>query len=79
MSVLFQPTGYIANNEFRSFTYRIYTTLDSIGQIQIDNTNISALLYRRIAQTNYYYFEEQTTSQTHRISALNANVTYSVG
>lgn len=78
MSLLFQPTGYLTDNEGFSHIYRIYTTLENVGQIQVDNNNISALLYRRIGQSNFYYYENQTTTYTHRISALDSSAIYSV-
>ena len=77
MSVLFEPIG-VKNSSF-TFFIRIYTMLNGIGQIQIDNMNISALLYHRIAQTDFYWYEIATTNNTpHRISAMDTNVNYSV-
>lgn len=79
MSVLFQPTGFIVNAAHPMMYFvRIYTTLSSVGQIQMDNVTISALLYHRIAQTDFYWYENETTNDTHRISALDSSVTYSV-
>ena len=78
-SVLFQPTGYNTDQGMPlMFFVRIYTTLNGLGQIQMDNTNISALTYRRISQTDFYYYENEITNDTHRISTLNPNVIYSV-
>jgi hypothetical protein len=51
---------------------RIYTSLNDIGRIALDNVTISALLYLRIAQSNYYYYETQLSNITHRISGQNA-------
>ncbi len=79
LNVLFQPIGFIPF-EGHPFVFfiRISTTLYGIGRIQLDNTTISALLYRRIAQSDFYYYETQTSNNTHRISALDSNVRYSV-
>jgi hypothetical protein len=57
---------------------RIYTRLRGIGQIQIDNVTISSLLYQRIAQSDFYYYEMQTLKNPHRISVLDSNATYAV-
>jgi hypothetical protein len=79
MSVLYQPTGFnIGDNVPLMFIVRIYTTLYGVGSIQMDGVNISALLYQRIEQSDYYYYETETTNSTHRLSALDANVNYSV-
>lgn len=80
LSVLFQPIGFIPY-EGRPFVFmiRIYTTSYGVGRIQLDNVNISALLYLRIAQTDFYYYETQTSNDTHRISSFDSNVKYSVG
>jgi hypothetical protein len=78
-SVLFQPTGsFLYGGISLIFFVRIYTQVQGIGQIRMDNATISALQYRRIAQTQFYYYEMQTTNDAHRISASNSNVTYSV-
>ena len=69
-SILILPTGFVAmNNNPPHYLLRIYTNLDFIGKISIDGLEISALLYQRIAQTNYYYYERLTTNNTHAISA----------
>jgi hypothetical protein len=76
-TILYQPIGNIYNN-FLIYFIRIYTQLSSIGRIKIDNTTISALLYRRIAQSDYYYYESLISNDTHRIVPLDENVRYSV-
>jgi hypothetical protein len=79
MSVQFTPTGFFnADNVPLMFIVRIYTNLYGIGRIQMNNVNISALLYRQIGQSNYYYYENQTINVTHRISTLDPMVNYSV-
>ncbi len=79
MTVVFSPTGF-ANFSGIPLTYyvRIYTTLYGIGRIQLDNVNISALVYRRIAQTDFYYYETTISNDTHRISTFDRDVIYAV-
>jgi hypothetical protein len=75
-NALFRPMGFIPFGGIQLLYFiRIYTTLSGIGQIQIDNVSISALLYRRISSTDYYFYEVQTTNNTHSISS---NVNYTV-
>lgn len=77
MNVFYRPIGFL-DNQRPTYFIRILTKLNSLGLIKMDNETISALLYHRIAQTDYYYFESQLSNDTHRIEALNEDVRYSV-
>lgn len=78
-TLLVQPLGdYSYMNRSLMYYIRIYTSIGSVGRIQLDNVTISALIYHRIAQTDYYYYEQQMSNVTHCISAIDANVKYSV-
>ena len=79
-SVLIMPTGFIDNvNNPPRYMLRIYTNLESIGTIAIDGAFISALLYQRIATSNYYYYELLNTQlSTHRIDT-NQSTTHVCG
>ncbi len=78
-SILLLPTGFYVNTD-RPFHYflRIYTNIDYVGKISIDDVTISALLYQRIAQSNYYYYERITTNNTHSIAAIQSNAKFAV-
>lgn len=79
MSVLYQPTGLITNMNFpMMYLFRIYTTSNGIGRIQFDDYTIMADNYQSIPQSDYYYYENSTSMEPHRISVLDANVFYSV-
>lgn len=79
MRVLFRPTGFQAYlGVALTYFIRIYTTLSNVGRIQVDNLPTSALLYHRIEQTEFYYYETQTSNDTHLISAFDPDVVYSV-
>jgi hypothetical protein len=77
MNDVFQTAGY--TNIPLTLYLRIYTTILGVGRIQLDNITISPLLYNRIKQSNYYYYDSQISNDTHQITVFDANVTYSVG
>ncbi len=78
-SILLLPTGFYErqNHPFHYFL-RIYTNIDYVGKISIDDVTISAVLYQRIAQSNYYYYERITTNNTHSIAAIQSNAKFAV-
>lgn len=81
-SVQFESIGTVLNTNYQSTHFaRIYTTQYGIGRIQVNDVNVSALAYQRIAPTVYfYYYEMQTTpySDIYRISTFDLNVTFFV-
>ena len=60
------------------FIVRIYTTVNGVGQIQMDNVTIDESLYHRIQQSEYYYYENVTTNDTHHITSSESDFTFAV-
>lgn len=80
MSVQFQPIGiFIGFNIQWIYFTRIYTTRYGIDRIKLNYDNISAQLYQRIADSDFYYYEMQVQySDTYRVSTVDPNVMFSV-
>ncbi len=78
-SVLYKTPEHVYWNHI-VFTYiiRIYTNQQSLGRIQLNNKTISAKLYRQIQQSDFYYYENETSNDTQRVSGLDENAVYSV-
>lgn len=77
-SILILPTLFHVYHPPIHYFLRIYTNLDFIGQISIDGLTITALLYQRIGQTNYYYYEQLITNNTHLINTTQASARFAV-
>uniref|UniRef100_A0A914W6T6 C-type lectin domain-containing protein n=1 Tax=Plectus sambesii TaxID=2011161 RepID=A0A914W6T6_9BILA len=78
-SVLFQPTGFIENEGVHfDFVLRIVTNLAGAGTIQLDGTIISALQFKRIPNSSFYYYDSRTVNTTHSVKTNNPGTQYSV-
>uniref|UniRef100_A0A914V3L2 IgGFc-binding protein N-terminal domain-containing protein n=1 Tax=Plectus sambesii TaxID=2011161 RepID=A0A914V3L2_9BILA len=78
-NVLFQPTGFIdRSGKPLIFFIRIVTNLTGAGTIQLDGTTISALQYKRIPNSNVYYYESTISNSTHSVTTTNPGTHYSV-
>lgn len=82
-SVQFTPFGDpYSSSEADRWTYfvRIYTTGYGVGRIQVNNVNVTAMLYMRIAPSDFYYYDMRTTryADSYRILTFDTNVTFSV-
>uniref|UniRef100_A0A914X2J2 IgGFc-binding protein N-terminal domain-containing protein n=1 Tax=Plectus sambesii TaxID=2011161 RepID=A0A914X2J2_9BILA len=80
-SVLFQPTGffeyYYAPLPLQ-FIIRIVTNLAGAGTIKLDGTTISALQFKHVPYSNFYYYESRTLNTTHSVTTNNPETKYSV-
>jgi len=78
-SVLYKPPEHVYwNTIFFTYIIRIYTNQQSLGRIQLNNKIISVELYRQIQQSDFYYYENETSNSTQRVSGLDENAVYSV-
>uniref|UniRef100_A0A914V1W4 C-type lectin domain-containing protein n=1 Tax=Plectus sambesii TaxID=2011161 RepID=A0A914V1W4_9BILA len=78
-SVFFQPTGFIQHgNNPLVFFVRIVTNVNGAGRIALDGKVISALQFKRVASSTFYYYEVITTNNTHLVTATSPSVVYSV-
>uniref|UniRef100_A0A914W4D2 C-type lectin domain-containing protein n=1 Tax=Plectus sambesii TaxID=2011161 RepID=A0A914W4D2_9BILA len=81
-NILFQPTGFTGPG--LQFFLRIVTNLAGAGTIQLDGTTISALQFKRVPNSNIYYYDLKTINTTHSMTTNNPGthyfvITYSYG
>lgn len=58
---------------------RIYTTVDYVASMFVDQLSLNALFFQRITDTNIYVYDHMTTYANHTISAsTNVNAIFAV-
>uniref|UniRef100_A0A914WPR3 IgGFc-binding protein N-terminal domain-containing protein n=1 Tax=Plectus sambesii TaxID=2011161 RepID=A0A914WPR3_9BILA len=70
--VLFQPTGYLEYDGVHLlFFVRVITNLAGAGTIQMDGNTISALQFKRVPNSGFYFYEQITQNKTHSVTTTN--------
>ncbi len=78
-NVLFQPTGFMEDEEIHlMFFYQIVTNTMGTGTIQFDGVAIDALLYKRVPNSGFYYYEQKIFNTTYSVTTTDPTTRFYV-
>lgn len=79
VSVLYRPVAFDAIDTTTTFITRIYTTVNGVDTLSIDDHRIESRNYRKLSDIDIYFYEYATRAQmTHMIYSRNSSIKFMV-